>query len=124
MKQKGFTLIELLTVIALLAVIAGITFPIIQDALKTSKEKAYQEQVDTLKNATERWGTDNLKSLPTENNKCVCKSISDLQTDGYLTSTKEIKDPRDNQIMSGSVKITYDATHKQYKYDYVTSCTC
>jgi len=48
MKQKGFTLIELLTVIALLAVIAGITFPIIQDALKTSKEKAYQEQVDTF----------------------------------------------------------------------------
>ena len=124
MKQKGFTLIELLTVIALLAVIAGITFPIIQDALKTSKEKAYQEQVDTLKNAAERWGTDNLKSLPAENNKCVCKSISDLQTDGYLTSTKEIQDPRDNQIMNGSVKITYDADHKQYKYDYVTSCTC
>ncbi len=124
MKQNGFTLIELLTVIALLAVIAGITFPIVQDALKTSKEKAYKEQVDTLKNAAERWGTDNLKSLPTENNKCVCKSISDLQTDGYLTSTKTIKDPRDNQTMNGSVKITYDAAHKQYKYDYVTSCTC
>ena len=124
MKKNGFTLIELLTVIALLAVIAGITFPIIQNALKTSKEKAYNEQVDTLKNAAERWGTDNLKSLPTQNNKCICKSISDLKTAGYLASTKEIKDPRDNQLMTGSVKITYDEAHKQYKYDYVTSCTC
>ncbi len=124
MNQKGFTLIELLTVIALLAVIAGITFPIIQDALKNSREKAYNEQIDTLKNAAERWGTDNLKSLPTENNKCICKSINDLQTSGYIGSNKQLKDPRNNQTMSGYIKITYDEAHKQYQYDYVTTCAC
>jgi len=115
MKNRGFTLVELLAVIALLAIVAAIAFPFIQDSIKESRENTYQEQVRTIEHAAKRWAADNSSEL---NKTTVYKSIDFLQKNGYLASNKEILNPIDNTKMTGCVKITYDAEYKQYNYKY------
>lgn len=46
--KKGFTLIELLAVIALLAIIALIGTPVIIGVFETSREKAYNLEVENI----------------------------------------------------------------------------
>jgi len=120
MKNKGFTLVELLAVVALLAIVAAIAFPFIQDSINESRENTYKEQVRTIEYAAKRWATDNTYEL---NKETTYKSISFLKQKGYLASNKEILDPRDNSEMKGCVKITYDAEHKQYNYKYGNKCS-
>ena len=123
MKNQGFTLIELLAVIVLLAVIAAIAFPIVQDSINSSRENAYEEQVETIEYAAERWSTDNHDKLPTTDGASIYRSIDFLQEEGYLSSDKDIEDPRDNTKMTGCVKITYDKIYKQYEYQYGKACS-
>ncbi len=118
--KNGFTLIELLGVIALLAIITAITVPNIQDTINSSKQKTLQQQKNTIVSASKRWVADNNTKL----NKSTCYlSITKLQTEGYLTSNKEIKDPTNNKKMTGCVKISYDSTYKQYSYSYTNTCS-
>lgn len=118
--KNGFTLIELLGVIALLAIIAAITFPNIQNTISTSKQKTLEEQKNTIITASKRWTADNNTKLT----KSTCYlSITKLQTEGYLASNKEIKDPTNNKKMTGCVKISWDSTYKQYLYSYTNTCT-
>lgn len=120
MNKKGFTLVELLAVIVILAIIAAIAFPFIQDSIDDSKEKTYNEQVRTIEHAAKRWAADNSAEL---NKTTTYKSVDFLKQNGYLASNKEIIDPRDNSQMKGCVKITYDEEYKQYKYEYGRVCS-
>jgi len=121
MKKTGFTLVELLAVIALLAIIAAIAFPFIQDAIDESKEKTYNEQVRTIEHAAKRWAADNSSEL--KKSTPVYKSVSFLKQNGYLASNKEILNPKDNTQMNGCVKITYDENYNQYEYKYGKACS-
>lgn len=123
MRNQGFTLIELLAVIVLLAVIAAVTVPIILNSINNSRENAYEEQVETIEYAAERWSTDNHNELPTTDGASIYRSVSFLQEEGYLSSDKEIKDPRDDSKMTGCVKITYDESYNQYDYKYGKACS-
>lgn len=53
MKQKGFTLVEVLAVIGILAILAVITYPIIDDVITGSREKSFKASVEELVNAAE-----------------------------------------------------------------------
>ena len=70
MKKKGFTLVELLAVITLLGLIALITIPVITNTMSKQKEKLYYDQLNQLILAAQNWGTDNIETLSTLNNKC------------------------------------------------------
>ncbi len=48
MKKKGFTLVELLAVIIILGVIALITFPIVDNSIKNSKQAALEQTIDSI----------------------------------------------------------------------------
>jgi len=120
MKNKGFTLVELLAVVALLAIIAAIAFPFIQDSIEESRENTYKEQVRTIEYAAKRWAADNSNEL---NKGTTYKSITFLKQKGYLTSNQNTKDPRDNSEMKGCVEITYDPEYKQYSYKYGNKCS-
>ncbi len=122
MKKNAFTLIELLTVIILLAVIATIVFPMIQDSINNSKEKTYKENKEQIIDATKRWSTDYNSTLTTTNGAITYKTIACLKEKGYLAINKDIKNPVTGTLMTGCVKITYDAANKQYKYEYQDSC--
>lgn len=119
--KNGFTLIELLAVIVILAILATITVPTITNTINNSKEKSLVQQKNNIVNAAERWGTDNTNELP-KAGKTVKKSISDLQSSGYLESS-DIIDPTTNKKMNGCVKITLKSSTKQYKYEYTDSCS-
>lgn len=53
MSKKGFSLIELLAVIAILGVIALITYPIIGEVLESTEKKTFKSSVEELINITE-----------------------------------------------------------------------
>lgn len=64
MKKRGFTLIELLGVIIVLGLLAVITAPKVIDSINDSREKAYNNQINSLISAAKKWGTSNSDKLP------------------------------------------------------------
>ncbi len=130
--RKGFTLVELLGVIVILGLIAMIAIPTINSALNSSREKAYDEQVRTIVEASRTYMSKNSLKLPSqaEGNNC-CLSVATLQKSGLLTSD-DIKNPKYQkdseeeekkyENFNGSVIITF--TNNKYKYEYAnTTCT-
>ena len=115
MKNKGFTLIELLAVISILALIAVIVFPAINSAIKNAREKAYNDQIAIIEKAAKEWAIDNVNDLPDKSGDSTYISVDDLQNDGYI-SEDDVLDPRNNEHLTGGVKITYES--KQYTYEY------
>lgn len=118
MKRNGFTLIELLTVIAILAVIAVITTPVVIGVINDSKKNAKARQIELIEGAAERWGIENLKSLPTTDGDSCCISAQYLVDNGYLS--KEVKDTTktDGTVLKGNVKISFEGENNQQVYKY------
>lgn len=114
MNKKGFTLIELLAVISILALIAVIVFPAINSVVRSSRESAYNEQISIVENAAKEWGLDNVDILPETGSIEV--SVDTLKNDGYIAE-EDVLDPRDNEPLKGSVRITYES--HQYTYEYI-----
>ncbi len=117
--KKGFTLIELLAVIIILGIIATIVVLSIIGIINSSKEDSLDEQKRIIVEATKRWGTDNVKSLPS--NSCDM-TISRLKSEGYISSDKSVTNPTTGKEMTGCVRITLDENNNQYKYVYENVC--
>ena len=130
--KKGFTLVELLGVIVILGLIAMIAIPTINSALNSSRDKAYDEQINTIERTARTYMSDNSLKLPsmTDGSKC-CLDVSTLKQDGLLKA-EDIKNPKYKkdstedeekfENFNGSVVITY--TNNKYKYEYTnTACT-
>ena len=119
MKKNAFTLIELLAVIVILGILATITVPTIVGIINNSKEDTLEEQKNTIVDAADRWGTDNVRKLP--ETRCDL-SIDFLKKEGYLDSKKDVIDPTTDKPMTGCVRITFDSSNNQYDYKYVDTC--
>lgn len=116
MKNRGFTLIELLAVIVIITILALVTTPIIISSINTSKEKAYERQIEMIEDAARRYAVDN--NLNIENNQEI--EVSLLIENGYLSS-KGIKNPKDKNDMKGCVKVTI--SKEKYNYTYIENCS-
>ena len=116
--KKGFTLAELLGVLAILAVITVITVPLVNNYIKSSKEKAFNTQIETLENAAREWFVVNSSSVTFEDNIYFLK-LEDLQQTEFITSD-DIINPLDNKPLVGCVAI--GKNDAGYTYEYSPSC--
>ena len=115
--KKGFTLIELLGVLIILAVIALITFPVIDNSIKSSREQALERTIDSIEEAAYQYSIQNDLGYPTDKQPLY---ITDMQTQGFLD--KEIINPVNNEILSGCVWYYWDTTYSQYSFEYDKDC--
>lgn len=113
--KKGFTLVELLGVIIVLGLIALIVFPNITKSIRNSKNKLYQQQVDTIERNARRWGIEHTELL--SEYSATYLPLSDLIAGGYLKKG-EIIDPRTDNEMNGCIVIGYNQDVSQYEYQY------
>lgn len=84
MNKKGFTLVELLAVIILLAIIAVISFAVVTDRIKDSRQRLYNVLVHDLEKAGEDYMLDN-SNIDKYHLNTLCVSIQQLQEKNYLT---------------------------------------
>ena len=118
MKKNAFTLIELLGVLLLLAIIALITFPIIDNTLTNSRNEAYERQKDNIIEAARLYVTEN------GNYNTSQKQLS-LQTliDAGFLKDGDILDPRDSsKTMPGCILYNWSNSKNQYIYEYSEEC--
>lgn len=122
--KKGFTLVELLAVMILLGIISLIAIPSISKILNRSREKAYESTKKELIKAAKKYAAEHTSQLPIQelNSAEKCLRINDMVKNGYINED-EVIDPRTEETMIGFIKITYDASYKQYVYEYTTECT-
>lgn len=120
MKNKGFTLVELITVIILLGVLSLISFPIISDSIKNSKQKASDIQTKQIIRAAESWASENT-SLLDETNRYTL-NLSTLINSGYIDED-EVIDPKTGEILNSCIYIKYESSISNYKYTYSENCT-
>ncbi len=57
--KKGFTLVELLAVIIILGIIALITFPIVDNSIKNSKQAALERTIGSIEEAAHNYSSQN-----------------------------------------------------------------
>ncbi|HUI43844.1 MAG TPA: prepilin-type N-terminal cleavage/methylation domain-containing protein [Terriglobia bacterium] len=73
--ERGFTLLELAMVMALIMVLAAITFPAYHTAIQRSKEAVLRDDLATLRKVVDEYTVD--KQAPPQ-------SLQDLVDSGYL----------------------------------------
>jgi len=113
--KKGFTLIEVVTVLVLLAVIGLIVVPTVNLMIKKSTEDLYENQLEEIRLASEKWAYNNLDLLPSEEGKSVTITLLELKRGGYLPP--DIKNPKTNEPFSNGTSVVI--TYKQNDYEYV-----
>ena len=115
--KKGFTLIELLGVLIILAIIALITIPIVDNSIKNSRESAYDRTIENILSAARNYATTNNLGYVTTKKPLY---ISELQNTGFLALN--IKNPIDESAMTGCVWYYWDFEHNQYIFEYDENC--
>jgi len=119
MRKNGFTLLEVLGVIALLGLIALLVVTLSTRMLNQSKQSLYDSQKETIIAAAKKWTIPNSNELPmTSTEEAYNLSFNKLAEDGYIDSD-ELIDPRNNKKICGYIKITYNDSNRQYKYEVI-----
>lgn len=116
MKNRGFTLIELLGVITILSLLALLIMPVVTNIIKKGKDSMYEQTLNTVKLSVINWATDeeNYSFLPTTGN-CIVMSLSDLKKGNYIDV--DIKDPRNDELLSDTMLIKISRVNKVLSYD-------
>ena len=101
--KNAFTLAELLGVIMLLGIIAIMIATTSTRVIKNSKQSLYENQIETIEAAANKWSIANNGELPMDSASGEYQlEITRLVTDGYLDNEK-IVDPRDKSTMCGYI---------------------
>ena len=122
-KNKGFTLVELITVIVVIAVISLIAIRNVSSKINSSKNKAYDIQVNNIKAAAKKYMLENTDDDKYHLNT-TCITIKMLQNKGYLEKGN-IKNPKEGKnfdVNKNYVKAEYDFDKSQYVYEFTDSC--
>lgn len=113
MNKTGFSLIELLAVIAILGVIALITYPIIGEVLENTEKKTFKSSVEELINITEmdysEYARNGSANYVYNGNNITCDiCTNDIKYNG------EIEDGKGSIVISNGKTITVSIESKYY----------
>lgn len=125
-KKRGFTLIELLAVVAILAIVIGISYGVYIGIINKSKEKASTLAMDSLMQAAELYSKDddanNIKWLSSYdqggnvNKKYVCLRVQQLVNAGYFKEKFFNKDVYGNKINANTfIEVSKDTNSSNVK---------
>ncbi len=118
MKNKGFTLAELLGVIAILAVIAIITTPVIFGVVDNSRKNAFTRSVEEMKNVAVMDYNEYARSgeiiYNYSDNNLVCPGC-DAGADLELDFTGEIEDGSGTITVKDGEVISLSIENNQFK---------
>ncbi len=117
-EQKGFTLIELLGVIIILAVIALITYPIVDKSIQRSRESALERTIENIEEAAYFYSVKYDLGYPKEQQ---ILELKELANKGFI-SDKEHINPVTNNELEGCVLYRWNETAKQYYFKYAEPC--
>ena len=116
--KKGFTLVELLAVLVVIGLVAGITIPVVDKILDSSRRKAHEEQVKMVEKRAEDYLTTHMNLLTDED---IYISVTTLINEGYFDQD-ELIDPITSRAMSGCVKVSYSSVYDKYTFTYGNAC--
>jgi|GEM_PF-1397899 len=117
--KKGFTLMELLGSVVIMSIVLTIATISVISVINSSKQKAYNTQVQLIVSKAKDWALNNETKL-TPNGGINFIELSTLVSTGYVDNST-ISDPRNGSTMAGCVVITYDSKTSQYEYKYSDS---
>lgn len=112
--KKGFTLIEIVTVIIVIGVIGIIVFPAVNSIIKESKQNLYEDQLEEIKLAAEKWAYNNTSLLPSEEDESITLTLLELKRGGYLPV--DIRNPKDDKPFSNGLLIVIKYKSNGYIY--------
>lgn len=118
--KKGFTLVELMAVIAILALLAAISYPILTGVLKDATISADESQAKLIEEAAKYWANDNSYLLSDEVGDTYIVTMDDLKEGYYLDDVSIVDIENDELLESACVKIT--TLEHRYNYEFQKHC--
>lgn len=117
MNKKGYTLIEILVVVAIIAVI-GLTATIGLDKIVVnSKNDRYENMLEDIKAAANTYITIIEPSINSSLYVDLSETITIEELKDALLLDKDLKNPKDNSLVSGNVVIIYNSGVGSISYD-------
>ncbi len=116
--KKAFTLIELLGVIIILAIVALITFPIIDNSIQKSRESALERTIENIERAAYSYSVEYDLGYP---NELQVLELSELISKGFINKKDHINPVTDKELQGCVLYRWYESTN-QYYFKYVESC--
>lgn len=111
--KKGFTLVELIATFIVLTIIGAITLPIVNSLIKNNKESLYQSQIESIKQASEKWAYKNIDLLPNDN-ESITITILDLKKSGCLPL--DTRNPKTGELFPNDMEIVISFNNNMYFY--------
>jgi len=118
--KKGFTLAELLGVLAILAIVSLITVPLVNKYITNSRQKAYNTEMTTLKNAAQQWVIKNYASIEWNEENYYALNLNDLKQSEFLANEPIYNPLHPDEEITGCIIVTNNSG----VYNYVYSSTC
>ena len=119
--KKGFTLAELLGVITILAIIALITVPLVNKYILSSRQKAYDVEIITLKKAAQQWFTRNSTSVLFDEDNFYALDLELLKQSEFLADEPIYNPLNPDEEITGCIMIKKNDNN--YSYEYSATCT-
>lgn len=113
--KKGFTLVEVLGVITILAALALIAVPTVDNIITKNREKMYQAQITTIKNSLKTWGDAYTEYLPEDGEDALVINLGTLKVMGFID--EDIKNPNTNLCFSNDMSLSISAVKQGYTYN-------
>ena len=117
-KILGFTLVELISVIIIIGIIALIAYPIINNSIKKSKEKALEQTKISFEQAAYNYS---IKNNLEDSGKRQIITLDELIDSGFMPNQQYL-DPVTNEELKGCVLYRWNDEINQYEFEYSELC--